>query len=279
MQIIIVDDNSDPDIVNFENFPGLNDPFIEVVFTKEGKGAGYARNAGLAKAAGKWLLFADADDFYNYCINDILDENINTDADIIYFKHSTVDSDTFMLDSRNASHNDRIEGWFNSPKKYESRLRYINTAVWGQLYKAEFIKKNNIVFDEVSISNDVTFVYMAAFYALSISADPRALYCTTIRKGSIRHAKRSFDNILDIFLVSCKRFHFYRDHNIRIYKRIPLAKLLIKFHFRSKNHFATAKKILLDYNITTFDILKLCIYSILVLTPKSIVNKLFSRSQ
>ena len=94
VQIIIVDDNSDPDIVNFEQFPGLNDPFIEVVFTKDGKGAGYARNVGLTKAAGKWLLFADADDFFNYCINDILDEYVDSDADIIYFINNSVDSDS-----------------------------------------------------------------------------------------------------------------------------------------------------------------------------------------
>ena len=57
IQIIIVDDNSDPKIVNFECFPGLNEKCVEVYFTKEGKGAGYARNIGLTYAKGKWFLF------------------------------------------------------------------------------------------------------------------------------------------------------------------------------------------------------------------------------
>ena len=85
VQIIIVDDNSDPEIVDFKQFPGLNNPNTEVIFTKEGKGAGYARNTGLSKAVGKWTLFADSDDFYNYCINDIMDEynlSINDIKDI-----------------------------------------------------------------------------------------------------------------------------------------------------------------------------------------------------
>lgn len=38
IQIIIVDDNSDPKIVNFECFPGLNEKCVEVYFTKEGSG-------------------------------------------------------------------------------------------------------------------------------------------------------------------------------------------------------------------------------------------------
>ena len=57
IQIIVVDDNSDPKKVDFEHFPGVGEKCVEVYFTKEGKGAGYARNMGLKYAKGKWLLF------------------------------------------------------------------------------------------------------------------------------------------------------------------------------------------------------------------------------
>ena len=40
MQVLIVDDNSDPKQVNFTEFPGLNTPNIQIIFTKEGLGAG-----------------------------------------------------------------------------------------------------------------------------------------------------------------------------------------------------------------------------------------------
>lgn len=64
VEIIIIDDNSDPNIVDFSKFPGLGEPCTEVFFTKEGKGPGFARNIGLQKAKGEWILFADADDFF-----------------------------------------------------------------------------------------------------------------------------------------------------------------------------------------------------------------------
>ena len=64
VQVIVVDDNSDPAVVDFENFPGKDRKNTEIYLTKEGKGAGYARNVGLRHAKGEWLLFADADDFY-----------------------------------------------------------------------------------------------------------------------------------------------------------------------------------------------------------------------
>ncbi len=50
VQIIIIDDDSSPEIVDFVHFPGQNRTDVEVVFTKEEKGAGYARNCGLEKA-------------------------------------------------------------------------------------------------------------------------------------------------------------------------------------------------------------------------------------
>ena len=44
IQIIIVDDNSDPAVVDFAQFPGHDRPNTEIYFTKEGKGTSYARN-------------------------------------------------------------------------------------------------------------------------------------------------------------------------------------------------------------------------------------------
>ena len=64
VQIIVVDDGSSSNVVDFTNFPGTDRENVEIIFTKDGKGAGYARNCGLLQAKGKWLLFADADDSF-----------------------------------------------------------------------------------------------------------------------------------------------------------------------------------------------------------------------
>ena len=39
LHIIVVDDNSDSKIVDFDRFPGLNNPQCTVIFTKEGEGS------------------------------------------------------------------------------------------------------------------------------------------------------------------------------------------------------------------------------------------------
>ena len=89
VQVIVVDDNSDPAVVDFENFPGKDRKNTEIYLTKEGKGAGYARNVGLRHAKGEWLLFADADDFYTENAFIILDKYVEADVDIVFYNVST----------------------------------------------------------------------------------------------------------------------------------------------------------------------------------------------
>lgn len=56
IQIIVIDDNSDPNIVNSETFHISERNNVEIIFNKIGKGAGHARNIGLDRAKGKWLF-------------------------------------------------------------------------------------------------------------------------------------------------------------------------------------------------------------------------------
>ena len=64
VQVIVVDDGSDPGIVDFQKFPWPKGLCVELLLAKERKGAGYARNLGIKRARGKWLIFADADDYF-----------------------------------------------------------------------------------------------------------------------------------------------------------------------------------------------------------------------
>ena len=45
LEVIIVDDKSDPAIVDFDKFPGLNRTCTKCILLNERKGAGYARSA------------------------------------------------------------------------------------------------------------------------------------------------------------------------------------------------------------------------------------------
>ena len=61
IQVVVVDDNSNPSLkpLSFRKN-------VEVILldANQSKGAGKARNVGIERAVGKWLLFADSDDFF-----------------------------------------------------------------------------------------------------------------------------------------------------------------------------------------------------------------------
>lgn len=154
IQIIIVDDNSDPKIVNFECFPGLNEKCVEVYFTKEGKGAGYARNIGLTYAKGKWFLFPDADDHYTTDLMNVLDKYVNSNYDIIYFACDHIIEKTMEHCDNIISI--QIKSYLEGHKDMINNIRYYLWAPWNKMIKKELICED-VEFEEIEKGNDALF--------------------------------------------------------------------------------------------------------------------------
>lgn len=205
IQIIIVDDDSSSEIVDFENFPGLDRDGVEILFTKEGKGAGYARNCGLQRAKGNWIIFADADDFFNPCFMSAVDEYRNTDYDIVFFESNTVDSDTLEILSKRLNLSNGVGA--------EERLRYRHFVPWGKMISRCLIETNSISFDETMVSNDVMFSVKAGYYASKITACYREVYCATVRQNSLWHAM-AYDSLLVRIDVACRYNYFLRQKHL-----------------------------------------------------------------
>ena len=194
IQIIIVDDNSDSGKVDFANFPGLGEQCVEVYFTKEGKGAGYARNIGLKHAKGKWLLFADSDDFYNEGFLEILDKYRQDDFDILFFSANSVDSNTLLPARRVPGIEKYCEMYDKVDLRSADFIKYKLQAPWNKMFMRGFIEKYNIVFDEIVKGNDITFSFCASYLCRSFMVDISRLYCVTYRADSMTFAKRPVES-------------------------------------------------------------------------------------
>ena len=95
IEIIIIDDNSNNTTIEELNsliFEGSN---VTIFFTKNGKGAGHARNVGIDHAKGKWIIFSDCDDVFSENLNNILDSCIGNPNDIIFFDVDCIHESTF----------------------------------------------------------------------------------------------------------------------------------------------------------------------------------------
>lgn len=215
LQVIIVDDNSDSSKVNYEFFPGLERHNTDVIFDKSGKGAGRARNIGIDHAIGKWLIFADADDFFNYCFREILDSCANKDADVVFFDSSSVDSNTYCNSNRSAYTHEMLKLSKIDKARAEFQLRYYLGVPWCKIVKRQLVVDNNIRFDETPINNDTTFSYLVGFHAVKIEIDYRAGYCVTTRNDSISYTLNEEKTLASIAVFARKR-KFLLEHGIDI---------------------------------------------------------------
>ena len=107
IQIIIIDDNSnEQNLKEAEKY--AKEKHVDFISLKESKGAGYARNLGISKAEGKWLLFADADDFYSKDFIKTIDLYKDSNLEILYFSVYSVDSNTLLPANRSKDYDDYI---------------------------------------------------------------------------------------------------------------------------------------------------------------------------
>ena len=182
VQIIVVDDDSSPDIVDFEHFPGKERDDVEIILTKEGKGAGYARNCGLKRAKGEWLIFADADDFFLPNFLDTLDMYCNTDYDLITFRAESTDNTLKSVPSRQWNYEIIAE---NMDLEL---LKYRNDIPWAKMVSTKLVQENRIRFDETPAANDVMFSAYVDYYAHKVTACSTSIYCATVRGDSLQYA-------------------------------------------------------------------------------------------
>ena len=209
IQIIIIDDNSTLSENEINKFPGINRSNIEVYFTKEGKGAGYARNIGLEHAKGKWIIFADADDMFLPDIKHVLKE-VNEEIDILYFGICSKNSETLEKTNEDIGYNRILKEAIKEP----ITIKYKITNPWSKIYKKEIIDKYCIKFEEVRYANDVKFSTIYDFYTEHIKICPTTAYCYMYRPDSLWHQK-SLQWATTRFDVFLNISHFFKKNEIK----------------------------------------------------------------
>lgn len=164
IEIICVDDGSTDRSLEILNEYAARDSRIRV-FTQKNQYAGVARNLGLSKAAGEYVMFLDSDDFFSA---DLAKETYYAAklrrADVVIFGAQHFDNATKSF--KNAPW--LFRGEFapqKQPFSYRdcpNLLYQITTAApWTKLFRREFVLRSGLQFQALRNSNDVYFTFSA----------------------------------------------------------------------------------------------------------------------
>ena len=191
IQVIVVDDGS-PDAASYiERYPALSREGIDFIQARH-SGPGYARNIGLGKAVGKWLLFSDADDLFTPDAFQIFDSWRDTDADIVYFRPACVKGDDTSVPSSRDS-------WLG--EKYdrgdEKEIRTGHVIPSSKMIKRSLVEGNGFRCEEVNYSSDVVFSVKCGCAAGKVEISDQKVYFLTERQGSLSSNKYILPDVLE----------------------------------------------------------------------------------
>lgn len=260
LQVIVVDDASSVENVEKLHMLESEFPYVEFAYMEENLGGGVARNLGLEKAKGKYIFFADADDFFMPNLGQFLDDVKEKDFDLIFFNAISVDTDSYAITYRCWHLNRFIRMKSSNLNRSVFELKYAFGEPWCKMIKRSVIEKNVIRFDETRIHNDTRFSYLVGHFCDSVFVDERSVYCVTDRTGSVSKVLTPERMIARAKVFADANYFFKKNGVKRFDERAvrPLVKFLFKMDLKN---FKKCKNVLCCSGMSSLDIyIKILIY-------------------
>lgn len=161
-EIIVVDDGSTDRTYSILNEYKTKNKNL-YIYKQKNKYAGVARNNGLSRAKGEYVLFLDADDFFEPNMLMLAYQRAKSvDADIVVFKGREYNDVT--KEFKNCRFPLSPELFPNkaviSAGEFGEKLFQANSCIaWNKLISKKFIDKVGVKFSSTKSSNDTVFIY------------------------------------------------------------------------------------------------------------------------
>lgn len=246
-EVLLIDDGSS------DSCPSICDEYAQKnenikSFHKVNGGLSDARNYGIERAVGKYVVFLDSDD---YLVKGSLEElkrviDVNGNVDIIAITTERCVNETSSIITHNSPFNKIISGC--DYLKNELSERVFITA-WSSVYNREFLVKNQLFFKKGFIHEDEDFTPRAFLCAQKVINTSFPVYKYIIRENSITTNSDKLRNAQCIFEISRKLVEDYQklnDESLRILLLTHTAKICFKA-FEYGKLYKKERRYLIDY--------------------------------
>jgi glycosyltransferase involved in cell wall biosynthesis len=214
-EVILVDDGSIDNTLNVCKFYSLLDSRVSYI-SKINGGLSDARNKGIKKANGEYLIFLDGDDLIEQNIIDKLADFVQTNKLL----------DLQIIPMNFQKSNNQQKKYFNITDKVKGidfltlqlKNRSMTMEVWRNVYKRSFLLNNSLFFKEKLIHEDEEWtprVFILANFVLHFND---FLYTYIINENSIMSKKNVERNSLHMVKV----YHHHKTNMLNLNKRINI---------------------------------------------------------
>lgn len=201
VEIVVVDDgSSDNSRLICEKFE-KKDSRVRYYF-QDNQGVSVARNQGIKKASGDYVLFVDADDGLDpnaveLCIKSIEDEK----ASLVCFNFKFLKTgafflnDDFVFSEESLLNKEKLlNNLFIPNMERDLNLGFFFRASWGKMFDLSIIKNNGIRFPEyMKFSEDAMFVFDYLMHSSSVKILKNHLYHYRVHESSaVQSYKKDF---------------------------------------------------------------------------------------
>ena len=208
LEILIIDDGSpDKSDAVYKQF-ALQDNRIKIIKQKNA-GISAARNTGLKFASGQWVHFIDSDDYldidyYEKMMNVVYDVN----PDIIAGGVISQNSELYNIQYKTTC------VLFTKTEKFLVTKALKNCTVWRDVFKRDFLQKNNLKFAVGKIFEDILFIPNAILMATCVVTVPNANYHYVFNKDSLLNKKYTKNHQAQYDYAESYLNSFIKQHNL-----------------------------------------------------------------
>lgn len=227
IEIIIVDDKSNDESLKIIKKYEEKFPNVLCIALNENKGVSTARNMGIKKATGDYIMFSDSDDWYELCA---VEKMINA----AHKMKSDFVTSNYYINKNNKQIKVNACSYFSKNKiTKEEIISYMNLTSCSKLIKRDLFINNNILYPtDIKNCEELTVIPILAYLAEKPIAIDDALYNYYQREGS---ASNSTKKDVDFYEKTFSRFIKYLDN--KKYKE--------EIEFRAIEHFLYSKTLVM----------------------------------
>lgn len=256
-EIIIINDGSIDNSEIICNEYALQDNRIKVITTKN-RGLSSARNLGIDKSNGKYIIFCDSDDWIEKNAIEILVNAIefnNCDMAICGYKMDFVGEkdNSISINCKNKMY-ESIDEFMKEYSFYRSN--YLFGFVWNKIFRTSIVKKNKIYFEKNVFCEDLYFVFKFIPKCKRINSINAKLYHYMHQSNNTLSKKKKdeFKVMNDIydrtksFLIVSNSYEYNKEYLNSTYIESMIA-YIMNYVMNNENIYSNMKNIYLEMRL------------------------------